>query len=49
MGFLLIQRRTNGSILGGSERTLWEEEKGIVKACVDEASTAVRVFHSFHK
>jgi hypothetical protein len=35
VGFLLNQRRTNGSILGGSERTLWEEEKGSVKTCVD--------------
>jgi hypothetical protein len=49
VGILLIQRRTNGPILGGSERTLWEEEKGNVKTCVDEASTVVCVFHSFHK
>jgi len=30
------------------EQTLKEEE-GNVKACVDEASTAVRVFNSLHK
>ncbi len=56
MGFLLNQ---NGIVLGkgnertsrsgGSERTLWEEEKGNVKTCVDETSTSVCVFHSFHK
>jgi hypothetical protein len=44
MGFLFSQKRTNGSILGGRERkpTLWEE-KGNVKACVDEESTTVCV------
>ena len=47
--FYLTRIKTNGSILGGSERTLWEEEKRSVKTCVDESSTIVCVFHSFHK
>lgn len=50
MGFLLNQ---NGFVLEGKKQTFWKEQvegrQGSVKACVDEASTAVRVFHSFHK
>jgi hypothetical protein len=49
VGILLNQRRTNDSILGGSERTLWQEEKGNVKDFVDETSDTVCTIHSFHK
>ena len=35
--------------LGSCESFHNEGREGNVKTCVDEASTAVRVFHSFHK
>ncbi len=42
MGFLLNHRRTNSSILHGSERTLWEEEKGSI-VFVKEYVTCVSI------
>jgi hypothetical protein len=45
------QKRTNCSIFGIRERRerCGKEENGNVKDCVDEASTTVSVFHSFHQ
>jgi hypothetical protein len=52
VGFLRNQKRTNGCVLEEktkrSRRNSWKEE-GNDKVCVDEASTVVSVFHSFHK